>query len=1005
MTLRALDLFAGAGGWDLAAHALGWHVDGVEIMPEAQLTRAAAGLVTLETGPRNADGTIRSDVRDVTPAPGTYDIVIGSPPCQSFSMAGSGAGRRALDAVLTVIKSYLTSTPMTYTEASALMGDERTALVAEPLRITLTAEPMFAAWEQVPAVLPVWEAAAEVLRASGYSVATGIVNSEQHGVPQTRKRAVLVARRDGIEAALPKPTHSKFHSRNPGKLDEGVLPWVSMAQALGWGMTGRPSMTVTGGGTDTGGAEPFGNGARTSMKREMEAGNWALRSRRDSERRVVEHGERPNRAAGQPAPTFTGEAGRWSWHAVDWVLRNGNQPNAAERGSDQPAPTMAFGHNSAQVQWQQRSNYSGGSGTTAAERGRTSRDLDQPSVTLTGKPPSWAETSSDPASNAGGLRITIAEAAILQTFPPDHPFAGNKGRQYLQIGNAVPPMLAYAILSMFTEGSDMASALGKPYDDSHDQPLPHMPAAGEPFPEVPLADRLAQQEPVTAEPTTRSGGGGELPSAPGPADDGDGVPPLGPELHLPPPTDPMAAAREILTHWRQQGGGRFRYWRGEFYEWTGTHWVPVEKAVISKGLYAATERAWYLKTVKGVPEPRSWAPNRGKIGDLTHALAEGLLLHSGEEHRCIALQNGVYNLKTDKVDPHHAGRFNLSALPFAYDRDAQCPQWLAFLESVLPGDHEAHEFLAQWFGYILSGRTDQQKMLSLVGPKRCGKGTIARVLEALLGQEAVTSPTLSQLGAPFGEESLIGRKLAVMGDVRWTPQATVDATPVLLAISGEDSRDVARKNRTNWHGYLGVRFMMMSNDLPNFRDASGALAYRMMQLHFSQTFAGREDLTLTETLIGELPGIFNWAIAGLHALNRHGRFEPPASGEAIAAEVRRMASPWQAFIEDFCDLDETAETPVPELLRGYGQWCRREGRTNDKPTTSSLSRGLRTTESTIRDTGRRTLPNGQKVTVLRGIRLAVAPAWLVGDDAAEHEVLSGPAYEQPAFYGDEHGDD
>lgn len=527
---------------------------------------------------------------------------------------------------------------------------------------------------------------------------------------------------------------------------------------------------------------------------------------------------------------------------------------------------------------------------------------------------------------------------------------------------------------------------GKPYDGSADQPFPGMPEPAAPS----LAERLAT--PSVDQTADRAAAVYE------------GLPEPGPEIELPAPTNPMAVARAILKRAALDGGAPYQYWRGEFYQHAGTHWVTVDKTMINKWLYGVTENAWYLKVVKGIGEPRSWAPDRGKIGNLAHAMSDGLLAYGGEEDRCIALQNGVYNLKTDRVDPHSPARFNLTALPFAYDKDATCPQWMTFLDAVLPGDREAQDFLSEWFGYILSGETGQHKMLSLVGPKRCGKGTIARVLEALLGPEAVTSPTLAQLGGTFGEESLIGRKLAVMSDVRWTPQASADATPVLLAISGGDSRDVSRKNRVAWHGYLGVRFMMMSNDPPNFRDASGALAYRMMQLHFEQTFAGKEDLTLTDKLIKELPGIFNWAIKGLHNLNKRGRFAPPASGEALAEEVRRMASPYQAFLDDFCEIDKQAKTPVPELLRAYGQWCRREGRTNDQPTTASLSRGLRTTELRIKVAGRQTLGNGQKVTLLSGVKLAVAPAWLVADGATEHATLRGPTYEQPPL-DDEPPDD
>lgn len=56
----------------------------------------------------------------------------------------------------------------------------------------------------------------------------------------------------------------------------------------------------------------------------------------------------------------------------------------------------------------------------------------------------------------GGRRITVAESAIIQTFPPDTSFHGSKSSQYTQVGNAVPPLLAEKI------GRALASLLDRP---------------------------------------------------------------------------------------------------------------------------------------------------------------------------------------------------------------------------------------------------------------------------------------------------------------------------------------------------------------------------------------------------------------------------------------------------------------------------------------------------------------------------------------------------------------
>ena len=75
------------------------------------------------------------------------------------------------------------------------------------------------------------------------------------------------------------------------------------------------------------------------------------------------------------------------------------------------------------------------------------------------------------------------------------------------------------------------------------------------------------------------------------------------------------------------------------------------------------------------------------------------------------------------------------------------------------------------FGYLLTSDTRLQKMFLIVGPKRSGKGTIARVLKALLGVANVAGPTLSGLGTNFGLAPLVGKPLAIISDARLSGRA------------------------------------------------------------------------------------------------------------------------------------------------------------------------------------------------------------------------------------------
>lgn len=398
--IRALDLFAGTG-WGVACQRLGIDEYGVENMPEAVAVRAANGMRT--TYHDVWDGLLGDDVPRLD-----YELLIASPPCQTFSMAGSGAGRKALDDVLAAIdrRDYLD--PQRLHD----LGDEldpRTALVLTPLAHVARDTPMYVVLEQVPPVLPVWERMAEEMRRWGYSVWTGNLQAEMYGVPQTRKRAILIARADGKEAKPPTPTHSRYYPRDPKRLDEGVLPWVSMAEALGW-----PEGEFL-----VGNQVPPGN-ARN---------------------------EYHSRSAAAPAQSMTSNAGSMQ-RSPDGarVMRSnygtgGDAQNRGEREGDEPAPTM----------------------TSKADRNLWTKE--RPATTLAADDriagpgrSEFVKGGTSRQDRPGSTRVTLEEAAALQSYPADFTwdatFIDSRGRErpvtktnkFLQVGNAVPPLLAEAIL-------------------------------------------------------------------------------------------------------------------------------------------------------------------------------------------------------------------------------------------------------------------------------------------------------------------------------------------------------------------------------------------------------------------------------------------------------------------------------------------------------------------------------------------------------------------------------
>ena len=132
----------------------------------------------------------------------------------------------------------------------------------------------------------------------------------------------------------------------------------------------------------------------------------------------------------------------------------------------------------------------------------------------------------------------------------------------------------------------------------------------------------------------------------------------------------------------------------------------------------------------------------------------------------------------------------------------------------------------------------------------------------LIGAGNVCGPTTSSLAGPFGLQPLIGKSLAIVSDARFHDENIATVVERLLCISGEDTLTVDRKNITSVTLKLPTRFMFLTNEFPRLSDSSGALAGRFIILRFTESFYGREDTGLTERLLGELPGILNWAVEG-----------------------------------------------------------------------------------------------------------------------------------------------
>lgn len=402
------------------------------------------------------------------------------------------------------------------------------------------------------------------------------------------------------------------------------------------------------------------------------------------------------------------------------------------------------------------------------------------------------------------------------------------------------------------------------------------------------------------------------------------------------PKDPRRNARAWLV--REKLEDRVWFVDGQFYIWE----TPVYR-VLSVPELRSRLGAFLDKTCKQVSATNTniapFQPTRDDISLVVDALQQ--LTYRQATSPCwlddtkldprdyVLCANGILHIPSGKLYQPTPMFFSVNALDFSYDAGAPEPiEWLRFLDTLWADEPEPIALLQEWIGYQLTPDTRYQKMLVIVGPPRSGKGTIVRILQRLLGAPNVCAPTLTALAAQFGRQVLIGKTAAIFPDAKISGRMdTAAIVEALLSISGEDQQTIPRKNLLDWTGPLTVRFTILTNEPPRMDDTSGALVSRMLLLPLIETFLGREDLTLTDRLVAELPGILNWARAGWLRLRARGRFLDLPMSADMREDLRELNSPIHAFVSEWCDrTDPDASIMRKDLFAGYQRWCKDQGR-------------------------------------------------------------------------------
>lgn len=466
--LNVLDLFSGCGGMTLGfaragfeslagieidrhaarSHALNFHGELQESDPDRFERMAAARDIT-QTDPAALLAELGY------PAGTEVDVIVGGPPCPAFTRVGRAKLREV------------------HQNPEAFRDDPRWMLYLPYLQFVKTLRPLALVMENVPDVmnfggLNVAEDVAHLLDIMGYRAAYSLLNASHYGVPQMRDRFILIAfdARLDVAPVFPQPTHqielpSGYHSSRTVAMQlvggqaelalgtaanaEGnrfVKPLVPAADVL-------PAVTIREALSDLPVHEPGPRGARrlnesVPYRPHAQPSAYAHDMRTwpgfSTQGRVTAHvtralGERDRRLFERMQPGDDYPAA----HRIATELFNAKK--VTESRMDEVALASL------------KADYVPPYDASKFPNKWRKMDPSKPARTLMahlGKD-SYTHIHYDDAQRRV---LTVREAARLQSFPDGFQFSGTMNPGFRQIGNAVPPLLAFAIARVLKEGLD-----------------------------------------------------------------------------------------------------------------------------------------------------------------------------------------------------------------------------------------------------------------------------------------------------------------------------------------------------------------------------------------------------------------------------------------------------------------------------------------------------------------------------------------------------------------------
>jgi P4 family phage/plasmid primase-like protien len=382
-------------------------------------------------------------------------------------------------------------------------------------------------------------------------------------------------------------------------------------------------------------------------------------------------------------------------------------------------------------------------------------------------------------------------------------------------------------------------------------------------------------------------------------------------------TPPDLATRFLAKQYPPQDGfPTFLTWNDRLYRFAQTHWHEFEESELNAQINSFL-RSTKVKEKAGTPFQGYVKRNVLESSHLSKDISLGSWLDGKDRGLQINLLNGqlcmdefLYGLPFP-IHHHTPNFFTTTCLPFSFNERSKCNRWMQFLDEVAP-DPEIRKMLQQMMGLFLVTDKRFEYFWILVGSGANGKSKLCDVLTELLGKQNVSNVSLEQMSEKHTPIAMLGKLANIASEIE--TEEVKAGEGIIKRIAGGDPVTLNEKFKSPFDAILDVRLLFACNELPVFKDRSKAIKRRLVIIPMTQEIpVEKRDPRLFEKLQKELPGILNWALAGLKDLYSTEKLFEAKAARRMKKDHLKASNPWEEWTRDHLEFDGTFTSSVPCL--------------------------------------------------------------------------------------------